>query len=779
MTTKQHIKYTISILLITVAALLSSTRNSLAINNNSDGIILMLTSYSEDQRRINAFVNDISNRLANSGLKYKVAIEKLGYGPLIGVNSWHKTMQNMLEKYNYDNLKAVILVGQEAWAVYLSLQIERPDVPFYGVYVSQDGVIIPPHIDDFSAWNPENINTKMIADTRGRAGAVMNHYDFSKNIELIKNCFPRVKNIAFLSDNTYGGVSLQASFVRIMNEKYKSINPILLDGRKNTIDEIKQKIEALPKDAVLLLGSWLVDFSGTYFITKEFDVLFAKVPDLPIFTISGLGFNEGYAIGGFVPKYQTDPEFIINDIKRYYTHTDNGRSYKYNGNEYICNESLLEKFNLNKTVFPEGTTFNNSYDLTMKKYQRTVTITVIIIIMLTGVLLFILNLLQKIRKQNTSLVSKSAELARAKETAEKSDKLKSAFLANMSHEIRTPLNAIVGFSDMLAHTDDEQQKSDYSKIIANNSELLLKLVDEIVNFSKIESGLLDFKYSKFNISEYFREMKQSLSINKPDNVDLICEIPYYNCEIVYDKERLSQMVTNLVSNAFKFTPKGRVVMGFKVEKKGIVLYVSDTGIGIARENQQRIFQRFEKVDPFVQGAGLGLAVCKAIAEKSNGSIEVQSELGSGTMFNVHIPCEVTFSKDKTEEEIPEQIPETMGNLSVTLKILYAEDNESNSMLVKHILSDYQIVHVENGKKAVEAMRNDWFDLVLMDIKMPEMDGLEAAAAIRQFDKATPIIALSAYAYDSDKQKAIAAGCNDFITKPFSKTKLFVAIEKLM
>ena len=348
----------------------------------------------------------------------------------------------------------------------------------------------------------------------------------------------------------------------------------------------------------------------------------------------------------------------------------------------------------------------------------------------------------------------------------------------MSHEIRTPLNAIVGFSDMLVNAEGDQ-KTEFAKIIANNSELLLKLVDEIVNFSKIESGLLDFKYTKFNVSEHFREMKQSLSLNKPEEIDLICEIPYYNCEIVYDKERLSQLITNLVTNAFKFTPKGRVVMGFKVEKKGIVLYVSDTGIGIARQDQQRIFKRFEKVDPFVQGAGLGLAVCKAIAEKSNGSIDVQSEVGSGTMFSVHIPCEVTFSKDKTEENIPDDIPETMGNLSATLKILYAEDNESNSMLVKHILSDYQIVHVDNGKKAVEAMRNDWFDLVLMDIKMPEMNGLEAATAIRQFDKATPIIALSAYAYDSDKQKAIAAGCNDFITKPFSKTKLFVAIEKLM
>ena len=778
MTLIQNIKYTLAVLAISVFATLAPLRNTLAVSNNDDGIILMLTSYSEDQRRINAFVSDITNRLANSGLTYKISIEKLGYGPLIGVNSWHKTMQNMLEKYNYNDLKTVILVGQEAWAVYLSLQIERPDVPFYGVYVSQDGVKIPSHIDDFSAWVPENINTKMIADSRGRAGAVMNNYDFVKNIELIKNCYPRVKNIAFLSDNTYGGVSLQASFIKTMNEKFKGINPILLDGRKSTIDEIKQKIEALPKDAVLLLGSWLVDYSGTYFITKEFDMLFAKVPELPIFTISGLGFNEGYAIGGYVPKYQTDPEFIINDIKRYYTQTDNGRSYKYNGNEYICNESLLEKFNISKTVFPEGTVFNNSYDLKMQKYQQTITISIIIIVILTAILLFILNLLQRIKKQNATLISKSNELARAKETAEKSDKLKSAFLANMSHEIRTPLNAIVGFSEMLVNAEGEQH-DDYAKIIANNSELLLKLVDEIVNFSKIESGLLDFKYTKFNISEYFREMKQSLSLNKPENVDLICEIPYFNCEIVYDRERLSQLITNLVNNAFKFTPKGRVVMGFKVEQKGIVLYVSDTGIGIARENQQRIFQRFEKVDPFVQGAGLGLAVCKAIAETSGGSIDVQSELGSGTVFNVHIPCEVTFSKDKTEEEIPDLIPETMGNLSVTLKILYAEDNESNSMLVKHILSDYQIVHVDNGKKAVEAMRNDWFDLVLMDIKMPEMDGLEAAIAIRQFDKSTPIIALSAYAYDSDKQKAIAAGCNDFITKPFSKTKLFVAIEKLM
>ena len=175
-------------------------------DNDDDGYILILASYSEDQKRINKFVNGILERIVKSGLNYGVTIEKLGYGPLTGANSWHKIMQNLLEKHDYSKIKSIILVGQEAWAVYLSLDITRPDVPFYGVYISQDGVIIPPHIDDFSSWKPQSINTKMLADQKGRAGAVMNHYDFVKNIELIKSCYPRVKNIAFLSDNTYGGV---------------------------------------------------------------------------------------------------------------------------------------------------------------------------------------------------------------------------------------------------------------------------------------------------------------------------------------------------------------------------------------------------------------------------------------------------------------------------------------------------------------------------------------------------------------------------------------------
>ncbi|MCQ2973194.1 MAG: response regulator [Bacteroidales bacterium] len=762
------------LLLITVLTFIPA----LAQLRYSNGYVLVLTSYSQESNKVINFVSDLDETLAQSGLEFGVKVEKLGYGALNEINNWHSKMHEILDKQDLSKLKAIILLGQEAWAVYISLNGPRPEVPFYGNYISTYGVIIPEYVENYSTWEPLSIDTKIYADSKGRAGAVMNNYDFSSNIKLILSIYPKVKKIAFLSDNTYGGVSLQANFKKTMKEKFKNLEPILLDGRKYSVEDIHQKINELPQDAVLLLGSWLVDNKGTYFMTRDIPYLVSDNPKLPVFTISGIGI-ENVAIGGFVPSYELDSKFIINDIKRFYSGTDNGKSYKYNSNDYKFRSKALKQMDIHENILPQGYKIIDSSDVQLEEYKKNNRF--LIIISIIGIVAtFVILLLLIKNKQNTNkLKIQSKELAIAKEDAEKSDKLKSAFLANMSHEIRTPLNAIIGFSSLMIDANDNQ-KQEYYKIINTNSEILLKLVDEIVDFSKIESGLIELKYQKFNISEYFRELKKTLSLNKPDNIDFICEIPYYNCEINYDKERLSQLVNNLVNNAFKFTPQGRVTMGFKLEKQGIIIYVSDTGIGIAKENYKRVFQRFEKISPFIQGAGLGLSVCKAIVEKSKGLIEIESEIDHGTIFNVHIPCEVSFSKDIKNENISliEQ-KETNKILNVALKILYAEDNESNSTLVKHILYDYQVIHVNNGQKAVEAMQNDWFDLVLMDIKMPEMDGIEAVKAIRLFDKSTPIIALSAYAYNSDRQIAIDAGFNDFITKPFSKNKLFSVIEKLM
>lgn len=232
------------------------------------------------------------------------------------------------------------------------------------------------------------------------------------------------------------------------------------------------------------------------------------------------------------------------------------------------------------------------------------------------------------------------ELREAKARAEQSDKLKSAFLANMSHEIRTPLNAIVGFSDLLMNTDELEDREEYMRIISNNTELLLKLIGDILDLSKIESGAIELKYEEFDLSHYFDDMTTSMKqrATRP-GVELRDRNPYEMCIVRLDRNRIAQIMTNYVTNAIKYTPHGFIEMGYEAVDKGIRFYVKDTGIGIADEKKSKVFQRFEKLDEFAQGTGLGLSICKAIAESMGGCVGFDSIYNEGSLFWTILPCE--------------------------------------------------------------------------------------------------------------------------------------------
>lgn len=240
----------------------------------------------------------------------------------------------------------------------------------------------------------------------------------------------------------------------------------------------------------------------------------------------------------------------------------------------------------------------------------------------------------------TSLRNIQHKLIVAKEKAEEADKLKMAFLANMSHEIRTPLNAIVGFSEILLHTDCEKEKKEFSNIISTNSELLLKLIDDILDLSKIEAGTLDYNEERFDINELFNKFDLSFRMRTSNKVSINCIKPIENIFIHFDHKRISQLLNNFLSNAIKYTVKGEIEFGYQVVEKGLKLYVRDTGIGISEENQKKIFNRFEKLDTFAQGTGLGLSICKAMLEAVKGEIGFESELGKGSYFWAWVPCEI-------------------------------------------------------------------------------------------------------------------------------------------
>lgn len=376
---------------------------------------------------------------------------------------------------------------------------------------------------------------------------------------------------------------------------------------------------------------------------------------------------------------------------------------------------------------------------------------------------------------NTKWEKMAQELKEMKDKAELSDRLKSAFLANMSHEIRTPLNAIVGFSELLVDSDDPDEKKEYWHIIESNNDLLLRLINDILDLSKIESGIIDRKRERFNLTKLCNELYVMMRSKIPNaDVELVQDNPCPEGWIFLDSNRLKQVWMNFLTNAVKYTRSGYIRMGYSVEKDGIRFYVEDTGTGIPKELQDRVFGRFQKLNEFVQGTGLGLAISRAIVEAAGGEIGFTSEQGIGSTFWAWVPCEIFQHGDVgcPETTLPNHRPVFSEGSDRKLKILVAEDNDSNFLLVRNILKDYDLLRVTNGVEAVEEIRNGKFDFVLMDLKMPVMDGLVATRKIREFNSDIPIVALTANAFDTDRASAMDAGCNAFLPKPVKRKQLF-------
>lgn len=408
----------------------------------------------------------------------------------------------------------------------------------------------------------------------------------------------------------------------------------------------------------------------------------------------------------------------------------------------------------------------------------------------------------------TQLELMRRELIESKEKAETSDKLKSAFLANMSHEIRTPLNAIVGFSRIISESDNAEERREYYEIVDANNERLLQLINEILDLSKIESGIVEFTYGPVRLHTLCKEIHDAHVFRCPQGVELRFDSPDEALSIHSDKNRIFQVFSNLIGNAFKFTTEGSVSYGYKQEGERVVFYVKDTGLGIEPEKLGRVFQRFAKLNNFAQGTGLGLSICKTIIERLGGEIAVSSEVGTGTTFTFWLPLENVIQDTETgtnshlpgeavgtqpsevlpaKEDTPrpkEETTEKEEDLRATAAgteqatILIAEDTDSNFDLLNAILGrKYRLVRARDGMEAVTMYDEVNPDLILMDIKMPNLDGLEATRIIRQLSAEVPIIAQSAYAYEHDRNAAEEAGCNDFISKPIAQEKIKEKIKK--
>lgn len=379
---------------------------------------------------------------------------------------------------------------------------------------------------------------------------------------------------------------------------------------------------------------------------------------------------------------------------------------------------------------------------------------------------------------------REAELISAKTKAEESDKLKSAFLSNMSHEIRTPLNGIIGFANLITDPDyTNDQKDEFATIINNNSKALMGLISDILDLSKIESNTMNFDIIDYDIVNQLCEIKGSYKHQVPSSIEFSVNIPDNPIMVTADPIRCRQVITNLLNNAIKFTSSGHITIGLELAGQVVRVFVEDSGKGVDSEFSEKIFMRFFKVDDFTVGTGLGLSICKAIVERFGGRIWVESQSGVGSKFIFEIPlCSSDIKEYNIEESdtlsfASERYIDSIHNGK---SMLIAEDLDSNYHLLEIMLGNqFNLLRANDGLAAIDLFTTYKPDIILMDIKMPNMDGIEATKRIRLISDSVIIIAQTANAFDTDKTMALEAGCNAFVTKPIRPELLFETINKLL
>ena len=601
-----------------------------------EGPILIVTSYNPETRsnsdNLSAFMDEYRQR----GGKYTPIIESMNCKNLSEAYLWKSRMASILGKYKGKNRPSlVILLGQEAWSAYISQDTEiAKKTPSICGMVSVNGLVLPDDSIDTRVWEPESKNIYTDFGDYNIVAGYVYEYDVDKNIELMRRFYPDMRRVAFISDNTYGGLSMQALVKKEM-EKYPDLETIWLDGRTETFMEVSERMRRLPQNTCVLLGTWRVDCTESYVIGNTTYMLRDANPTLPVFTIASVGLGH-WALGGYTPEYHAVGKNIGAVTYDFLDKGDReGVDLVTIPGNYTFDIKRLHEFKLDSLNLPQGAVLVNKTPSFYEQYKYWVIGVVSAFMFLIACFLIAIYYIIRINHLKHHLEVSGEELLVAKEKAEESNRLKTAFLANMSHEIRTPLNAIVGFSSVLVSDDSSPaEKAQYCDIIQKNSDLLLHLINDILDISRMESGKIKFVWEECDVVELCQTALSTAEYGRKTSALFLFETPVASLVIKTDAQRLKQVLINLLSNAAKFTPSGSIKLAIAIDKQHqqLELSVSDTGCGIPSDKSDRVFERFEKLNEYSQGTGLGLAISRLIVENLGGKIWVDKDYTEGARF---------------------------------------------------------------------------------------------------------------------------------------------------
>lgn len=620
----QHLKYLL-LLLLSLTIHLSAS----AVETDKD-YILLLNSINRDEAWTKSFDTELRHLIGKQDMELKDFFLSV---PLLKDEEEVRLLQEKILQTFPHPPKVVVVIGDPGWMVSAPL-FDGPwkDIPVVLCYSRNK---VPADLQTLlskSILTAENSIPIKEFNKKYNVTVLEQPYYISETLNLMKQLQPDIKQVAFISDYRYISIVTRQAIEETMQAEFPAMNLELLSSDAMTTEQLLDTLKTYGKSTGIIYYSWFQQYGKreNYYLSDHLKKILPSFLEVPIFTIADMDLQENFFAGGYYISIRDFAETTMSVLNRILDGEPASSIPYQNGGipRTYLNYTDLKWYDIPEELYPVKAVYFHKPPTFYQQYK--------VYIWSAGIFLLLSLALYSIYHIRSLRVKR--ELIKAKEHAEEADRLKSAFLANMSHEIRTPLNAIVGFSSILAETADTPETREYIQIIESNNYLLLQLINDILDLSKIEAGLLEFKYTKVEINNCLGELEDAFRLRMPENVQCIIAPSLGKCFIRTEKNRVIQILGNYLSNAIKYTTQGSITVGYYPPKDGkLRFFVRDTGCGIAPEKQQQVFDRFVKLDSFKQGTGLGLSICRMLAEKMNATVGVCSEVGKGSEFWLEIP----------------------------------------------------------------------------------------------------------------------------------------------